>query len=84
MTMIPCRACKAEKPEDEFHRHTNTKNGRHPSCKECRKGERRAAYAEKRDTERTQMRAYYEANGDVIRQRSVEDKRRRRQDPAYV
>ncbi|MFF1967088.1 HNH endonuclease signature motif containing protein [Streptomyces sp. NPDC058232] len=82
--MIACRACKVEKSEDEFHRHTSTKNGRHPDCKECRKAERRNAYARKRDTALTQMRAYYVTNGDVIRQRAREDKQLRRQDPEYV
>ncbi|MGC4947725.1 HNH endonuclease [Streptomyces sp. DT224] len=81
--MLMCRACKVEKPEDEFHRHTSTKTRRHPDCKECRKAERRAAHAKNREKARAQMRAYYELNGEVIRQRSREDKQARRLDPEF-
>jgi hypothetical protein len=32
-----CKRCKKEKPLKEFQRHGETKDGRHPKCKDCTK-----------------------------------------------
>src|SRR5439155_22344582 len=41
-----CRKCQTEKPEDEFHRHANRKDGRQSCCKACRKSIDAVIYAE--------------------------------------
>ena len=81
--MLTCTKCKAEKPETEFHACKTTVTKRRPECKACRKTERRARYEANRERVAQQMRAYYVANADVIRQRAIDHKRTARQDPEY-
>ncbi|MFE7330801.1 HNH endonuclease signature motif containing protein [Streptomyces sp. NPDC057565] len=82
--MIVCKTCRVEKDENDFHRHRETATRRHPSCKECRKAERRASYGKNRDKQQAQMRAYYEKNGDTIRAQVRERSAEKRRDPEFV
>jgi hypothetical protein len=43
-----CSNCGATKALEEFHRHSNSRDGRHPRCKACRRAERRKARAAKK------------------------------------
>lgn len=74
-----CSKCSTEKPLDEFHKSSDSKDGRYPSCIQCKKAYHQQYYQENKDKfkqryeeNREEMlekaRVYREENRELIRE----------------
>jgi hypothetical protein len=64
--MKACSRCNVEKPLEDFYPDKSKKDGRHGTCKECQKADRKARYEADPETHKARMKAWQKANGDKI------------------
>jgi 5-methylcytosine-specific restriction endonuclease McrA len=83
VTDYRCRMCDVVKPATEFHARSTAKCGHSPYCKSCVAARRKAHHEQNGDRAREQMRAYYAAHGEEIRERVAAWKQDARADPEY-
>lgn len=61
-----CTKCGIEKPLDEYHKHSTTKDGRRPDCKACYRTYQVTRYQANRDEEKARSARYYATNRKTV------------------
>lgn len=77
-----CRKCRAAKDLESFNNFYRAKDGKKSYCKECEKQYNRARYSIKKETIKSQVRAWQAANPDKLKEyeEKFSEKMRRRAD----
>ena len=70
-----CSKCQSNKEFCEFNKKSDSKDGHHPYCKECRKNEFKLYYEEKKTELLKYQKEYYLNNSEKVKNRE-KDKRK--------
>jgi hypothetical protein len=73
--MKKCCKCNIEKEFCEFNKKSSSKDGHHPSCKECRKIEFKLYYKQKKIELLKYQKEYYSKNTDKVKDREREKRK---------
>ena len=73
--MKVCSKCKFEKEFCEFNKKSDSKDGHHPYCKECRKTEFKLYYKQKKIELLKYQKEYYINNTDKVKDREREKRK---------
>lgn len=65
-----CSKCNVEKPLDSFHNSKKHKNGKYPSCRECKSKDDKAYRESHKEEKAKKDHAYYEKNAEKIKEYS--------------
>jgi 5-methylcytosine-specific restriction endonuclease McrA len=73
-----CRSCNLDKTLDNFHKSSDSSDGRKSRCKNCQKIQDKARYEKNAQKNRQRALAYYYANQSLYAQKSAECYKRNR------
>jgi hypothetical protein len=75
--MKTCTRCNTEKPETEFAKKANSKDGLRPECKSCQKSDNQSWYTKNREKNIKRAQSWRDSNTDILEEQAKRAKQKR-------